>query len=213
MTPFVLLKYFISVHKYPRYFVDKFFVPLILAFIWRRQGVIMGRGIVWSGVPIVALTPQSKIQIGKRCVFCSRSRRTALGINHSMVLRTLRSEAELKIGDGCRMSGTTLCAAKRVVVGKRCVIGANVTIVDTDFHSLDPWTRSSPQDALDAKVAPVLIGNDVFIGGGSFILKGVNIGDGTVIGAGSVVTKSFPPRSIIAGNPACQVATLDNIKP
>ena len=46
------------------------------------------------------------------------------------------------------------------------------------------------------------IGRNCFIGGGSLILPGVEIGDNCVVGAGSVVTKSVPPRSVVAGNPA-----------
>jgi len=108
----------------------------------------------------------------------------------------------LRIGAGARMSGTTICAALRVVIGARCVIGANATIVDSDFHALDAAIRSSPLDANSARVAPVEIGDDVFIGGGSYILKGVTIGAEAVIGAASVVTKDVPRRTIVAGNPA-----------
>ncbi len=46
------------------------------------------------------------------------------------------------------------------------------------------------------------IGQNCFIGGSSLILPGVEIGDNCVVGAGSVVTKSVPPRSVVAGNPA-----------
>ncbi|MBL7771385.1 MAG: CatB-related O-acetyltransferase [Chitinophagaceae bacterium] len=49
---------------------------------------------------------------------------------------------------------------------------------------------------------PCTIGNDVWIGCGTTILRGVHIGDGAVVGANSVVTKSVPPFAIVAGSPA-----------
>jgi acetyltransferase-like isoleucine patch superfamily enzyme len=49
---------------------------------------------------------------------------------------------------------------------------------------------------------PVVIGNDVWIGTGAIILRGLSVGDGAVIGAGAVVTKDVPPYAIVAGNPA-----------
>ena len=106
------------------------------------------------------------------------------------------------------MSGVTICAKSSVVIGNRVVIGAGVTIADTDFHSLDPVVRSSPQDAKEARFKAVEIGNDVFIGGGSYVLKGSRIGNAAVIGAGSVVTGIVPPYAIYAGNPARQVGTV-----
>lgn len=51
-------------------------------------------------------------------------------------------------------------------------------------------------------VKSVLIGNDVWIGHGAFILPGIRIGDGAIVGANSVVTKDVPPYSIVVGNPA-----------
>jgi acetyltransferase-like isoleucine patch superfamily enzyme len=209
MTFFRLFKYIVSVHKYPRYFVDMCYVPHLLVPIWKRQGIVFGRGIVWYGAPIVSLSPGSIIQIGDHCVMCSRSRQTALGVNHPVVLRTLFPGAELRIGNLARMSGATICAAERVIIGERCMFGANVTIVDTDFHSLDPNIRMTSEDNSSAKASAVEIGNDVFIGGGSYILKGVKIGDRAVVGAASVVTRDVPADTIVAGNPAREVARLD----
>ena len=57
---------------------------------------------------------------------------------------------------------------------------------------------------------PAVIGNDVWIGSNSTILGGVRIGDGAVIGAGAVVTKDVPPYSIVAGNPARVVKSLES---
>jgi len=100
-----------------------------------------------------------------------------------------------------------------VAIGDRCVIGANATIVDTDFHSIDPANRSSQDDADLASCREVWIGDDVFVGGGSFILKGVRVGSGAVIGAGSVVTKDVPAMAIVGGNPARVVGAVQQKLP
>ena len=180
---------------------DKY-VAIVLQRTWRAQSIDIGEGITWLGLPILTVVDGSRLSIGNHCVICSRSADTALGVNHQTIVRTLSSRAILAIGAGVRMSGTTICAAESVVIGDRCVIGANATIVDTDFHALEPLARSSPADTSLAASRAVAIGDDVFIGAGSYILKGLTIGDGAVIGAGSVVTTSVPAGAIVAGNPA-----------
>ena len=58
------------------------------------------------------------------------------------------------------------------------------------------------------QVKAITIGNNVWIGANSIILKGVNLGDNVVVGTGSVVTKSFPNNSVIAGVPAKLIKTI-----
>lgn len=179
-----------------------FFCDALPSWLIRRKGVTVGQRNRFWGLPIVSLAGNSTIRVGSDGVFCSRSEKTALGVNHAIILRTFRAGACLKIGDGAQMSGTTICCADQVTIGNRVFFGANVTVSDTDFHSLVPALRNSPHDAEHAKVQAVKIGDDVFIGMNATILKGVEIGSGAVIGAGSVVTRSVASNMIVAGNPA-----------
>lgn len=80
-------------------------------------------------------------------------------------------------------------------------MGANTLINDTDWHS-DDWRTGPP--------AKVVIGNNVWLGSGVVVLKGVEIGKNSLIGAGSIVTKSIPPNCIAAGNPARVIRQLLN---
>lgn len=187
--------------RYPRYLVD-LCATYVMPMWFKPTGLNVGKGTTFAGFPIISLAAGSSIAIGRRCRLVSRASATALGVNHPVVLRTMRPGAVIRLGDGVRASGVTICAGREVSLGARCVIGANVTIVDTDFHALDPHVRSSAADAEAATSRPVMIGNDVFIGGGSFILKGVCIGDCAVVGAATVVTRAVAPRTIVAGNPA-----------
>jgi len=163
-----------------------------------------GKNPVLLGLPIISMAPASSITIGDRAALCSNSLFTALGVNHPVILRTLRRGAEIKIGHDAGLSGTVICAARSVTIGDNALIGANVTIADTDFHALDPAGRRYNRDEQSIRCAPVSIENNVFIGTGSIVLKGVTIGENSVIGAGSVVATSIPKNSIAAGNP-CRV--------
>lgn len=94
-------------------------------------------------------------------------------------------------------AGENMIVAKESVqIGKDCAIAWGVTICDHDFHKL------YIDDEVQVETAPVVIEDNVWIGMNATILKGVTIGRGAVIGAGSVVTKSIPPRTVAAGNPA-----------
>ncbi len=207
LSIFKYAKWLLSFHKYPRYIVDCY-VKFFLQNIWRLQNISLGKKLTCLGKPIVTIVKGASISIGDESVLCSRSIQTALGVNHAVVIRAIKSGAVLSIGSKVRMSGVTICAATKIVIGNRCVIGANATIVDTDFHSMNPLVRSSGKDFADAISKPVIIGKDVFIGGNSIILKGVTVGDGAVIGSNSVVTKNIPAGIIVAGNPAKPIGVV-----
>lgn len=174
----------------------------------RRVGVRLGPGTRVMGKPIVQLAVGSSIQIGPRAVLISRSSSTALGVSRPVILRTLARGARITIGADCGLSGTTMCAAVSVELGDRCLVGADVLFSDTDFHPVSPAERRYLPMPVPDESHAVVVGDDVFIGARSIVLKGVHIGDGAVIGAGSVVTGAVPSYAIFAGNPAVQVGKV-----
>jgi maltose O-acetyltransferase len=95
--------------------------------------------------------------------------------------------AEIVIGARTGFSyGVSIEARQRVVIGDACLFGAMVRV----------------GDASGDRVAPITIGDDVWIAHGAFISPGVTIGSGSVVSAGSVVTSDVPPQRMAIGNPA-----------
>ena len=88
-------------------------------------------------------------------------------------------------------------------IGDDCLIGHN-TVIATLNHDLAPSRRG------DLHPAPVVIGNNVWIGANVTILPGVTIGDDAVIAAASVVTKDVPAKSLVVGSPARVIRTVED---
>ena len=106
----------------------------------------------------------------------------------------------IEIGANTGMSNTGIFAFERVRIGEDVYIGAGCNIYDSNFHSVYHEDRKNGDTGV--KTAPVVIGNRVFIGAHSLILKGVTVGNNSVIAAGSVVVKNIPEKEIWGGNPA-----------
>lgn len=96
-----------------------------------------------------------------------------------------------------------------ITIGDNSGIGPGVHIYAV-YHPTKPSDRLSDKSTFwKSLTAPVVIGNNVWIGGGSIILPGVTIGDNTTIGAGSVVTKSIPANVLAVGNPCRVIRKLE----
>jgi acetyltransferase-like isoleucine patch superfamily enzyme len=114
-------------------------------------------------------------------------------------------------------------SAASVTIGDRVLISHQVNIHDTNGHSLnaslrhqqffDIATSGHPTNPIDIVAEPVMIGNDVWIGFGSSILKGVTIGEGAVVAARSLVMDNVEPWTVVAGFPARLVRTLEPLSP
>ncbi len=197
-------------------------MSLVDGFRWRlttaltglrlRSKVSLGRGVKFYGWPIVSGLELGHIVLGDRASVVSDPRWTALGVRGPVILRLMARGARIEVGEDTGLSGTVICAAKQVTIGKRCLMGADVMIFDTDFHNPEPEGRRYAPVDWPRISAPVIIGDDVFIGAGSKVIKGVTIGEGSIIGAGSLVVSDVPPFSIAAGSPARVIRPVERLK-
>lgn len=113
----------------------------------------------------------------------------------------VQSNAVLEIGD-LEMNGLcNIVVRKRVTMGRDVMIARNVNIYDSDYHPFSLY-----DDIQTVATKPVVIQDHVWIGNGSYIMKGVTLGEGCVVSAASVVIKSVKPGSMVSGNPAKEMA-------
>jgi len=153
------------------------------------------------GIPIVQISRSGKCFINEKFVIVNNATIGTLGrCNRSKIL--VYPDATLRIGKNVGISNTTIVATDSIVFGDNIIIGGGCTIVDSDFHSLNPIHWHTSADELYMKSSPVIIKDNVFIGMDCIILKGVTIGNNVIIAAGSVISKDIPNNEIWGGNPA-----------
>ena len=113
--------------------------------------------------------------------------------------------AHLRIGARCFANfGLVALDVAAITIGDDVQIGPKVQLL-TPTHPVEPEPRREKWEAAQ----PIVIGDNVWLGGGAIVLPGVTIGDNTVVGAGSVVTRDLPADVVAVGNPARVVRTLD----
>ena len=131
------------------------------------------------------------------------------------------------VGKGCSLRGPGTFTGENISLGDNVTIGTNSVFLSSDAkirignnvlfgphvyiitgnHRVNVVGKyiTEVTEKLPENDEDVVIGDDVWIGAGAIILKGVEVGEGSVIGAGSVVTRSLEPYGIYAGNPARKI--------
>jgi acetyltransferase-like isoleucine patch superfamily enzyme len=128
------------------------------------------------------------------------------------VLFNLGKNAFVEIGDDCYFHDAVLICESEMHIGSRVVICWHATIIDSDFHPIDPTDRARDAIAVSPLSAgtgrptwstrPVIIEDDVWIGPNALLLKGVRIGEGAAVEPGAVVTCDVLAGTRVIGNPA-----------
>lgn len=169
-----------------------------------RQRAKCGSGLNVSENANIFIEPGASIKIGDNCEI--------IGI------LSAKTGAEINIGRYTTIrADSVLGALQRIDIGNYVIISNNVHIYDNNNHPTSPHQRielcksgfhSEKWNWRYSECSPITIEDNVWIGERSAILKGVTIGRGSIVASNSVVTKSVPPYSIVAGNPAKIVKQL-----
>ncbi len=190
-------------------YASTFFWTLRTKMLLRMLGCPYGRGFRVDGHVIIRVARRGAIRIGENVIINSRTGSNLVGRTNPTIFQCL-GEGRIAIGNNSGCSFAVLSSKSSIRIGQNVKIGGNARIYDHDFHAPDHLSRrEAATDTASCKTAPVVVGDDVFIGANTIILKGVTIGDRSIIGAGSVVSlKQIPPDSLVGGNPARVVRKL-----
>lgn len=183
--------------KYYKWYNRKYF---------KYKGIKFGEGMkVYNKVYVTGY--RGRITIGDDFHFTSGDGVNPICGNIRGCIHIGAPKASITIGNHVGISSACLWAMDSITIGNNVNIGGKCMIMDTDVHQIDFMARrgdkaaTSDNASTTVKCAPVIIGDDVWIGANCQILKGVTIGNRSIIGAGSVVTKDIPADCIAVGNP------------
>ena len=169
------------------------YARLLLGLARRRWLTGYGRRLHTDGLAFIA--PDVTLQIGA-------SGRIELGrwswLGHGTKIRCheglVSIGAKTVLGQEC-----TISAYQHVSIGRECVIADRVMLIDFD-HGASEVERPVRLQGIYKR--DVRVGNNVWIGYGVSILRGVTVGDNAIIGTGAVVTRDVPANAVVAGVPA-----------
>jgi maltose O-acetyltransferase len=148
-------------------------------------------------VPLDCSGNKGRISIGDKTSFGDKF--APMSGDGRIILQARERTAFITIGGNASFSNNvTMIARQSISIGDDFLCGDGVRIMDSDFHEIAPELRRIGK----GKTSPIVIGNNVWLGAGVMVLKGVNIADHSIVAPGSVVTKDVPSRVIVGGIPA-----------
>jgi acetyltransferase-like isoleucine patch superfamily enzyme len=157
---------------------------------------------IQTGAPFFAGEARG-LRCGKAAFFCAGAR--------VIVGRTPAGTGSLQIGNNLFANHYSIIDCHhKITIGDRVMLGPHSYIGDFD-HDIS-LTRGARVGA-HGPMAPVVIGDDVWIGASAVVLKGVVVGNGAILAAGAVAIRDVPPLAVVGGNPARILKHREQMKP
>ncbi|MBR7889321.1 hypothetical protein J9B83_10240 [Marinomonas sp. A79] len=176
----------------------------LLLLIYKKMRIFFYKFISEKRIDLVYIQPVLTKGIGKLSI----ERNVQFGVEKSPLFYSSYSYLEVRavnskilIGENTYFNNNACIISDgcTIKIGKCCLFGINLQILDSDFHCLDPKGRFNGGVVLKSGIT---IGDNVFVGNNVTILKGVDIGSNSTIANGSVVSRSLPDNVIAGGVPA-----------
>lgn len=181
------------------------FYPQVLKL---KKNIFLAGKIKTKGLPYVHVKNNSKIYIGENVVLNSSNYSYHINMNTYVKLLADGESSEIYIGKNTRIHGSCIHAKSVIKIGENCLIAANCQIIDNNGHEAlmqNPENRIHTVD----NPKPITIEDNVWIGANVFILPGVTIKSGSVVAAGSIVVKDVESNTVVGGNPAKKIKSLE----
>lgn len=157
---------------------------------------------------LLTKSQNGKLIIGNDFKCNNKLKSNSIGLIQPCIFNISTPNSKIIIGNNVGISDSSINATTTIIIEDNVLIGSGCLISDTDSHPL-LWEDRLCNNNDKTSKAPITIKKNAFIGARNIILKGVTIGEGAVVGAGSVVSKNVPPFSVVCGNPAKIVKTLN----
>jgi len=165
------------------------FSPLLVFLFKKLKKIQLGPNLLIIGMPYL----RGNITIKSGCLVSLRDG-NPLGISNICRMST-SATGYIDIGNNFNCSGVTIYSSSRVAIGDNVMIAPGVTIIDDDMHSVD-YIQRRKRNA-PSRTKPISIEDDVWLGKGVTVLKGVTIGARSVIGADVTISKTILPDSVV----------------
>lgn len=202
----MIVRFIYKAISYGFVLLNSFFYTQIFKILLNLNSVSFGKGLhTNNAVPALQINRNAKSVIfGCNVLFNNFTDVSWYCKTKIIVLK----DASLSIGDNSGINGSLIYCKNKIDIGNNVKIGGGTKIFDSNFHNLDWQKRRDYSTDIDCSYFPIKICDDVFIGTGCIIEKGVTIGARSIIAAGSVVVKDVPPDCIAGGNPCRIIKSL-----